>query len=203
MAGFRRSLLLVMFASCGQLAAPPPASLPWVSGFRASAVAEESAHLDPRASTLVDPSDDPMAVQADVRGGGSAELVVASAHGGVRIVDARGRVVAQSDETPFEGSADDLIALAIGDAHLGSPVILAALQHGGHRSNVVSLDVFRVNGGRLERVFEAPIETHDGAASAAGAVFFADGALVYRAPGAQDPTTWSFDPVLRRYVRAP
>jgi hypothetical protein len=156
----------------------PPSALPWVSGFRASAIAAESTRV--RAP--------------------DGSVVIASAHGGLVLADDRGRVIARTGALPFEGSADDVVALAVGDAQLGAPVVLVAVQRGGHRISTVSLEAFRITGARLERVFAAPIELHDGNATATGAIAFDDGGLVYRAPSGR-ATTWRYDPVSGRYER--
>src|SRR6185312_14326627 len=175
-----RSALLLAAIAAHESAAPPSPALPWVSGFHALAIAGESTRVT---APFVEPGDPAMAVRADVRGDGTRELVIASAHGGLVVADADGRVVARSGELPFEGSADDLVGLAVGDAHLGAPIVLVAVQRGGHRISTVALAAFRVTGDRLERVFAAPVELHDGDATATGGVVFGDGTLVYRAPG--------------------
>ena len=182
---------MIRFAllSVAALTHEPPSALPWVSGFRASAIAADSTRVS------LEPGDPAMAVRAP-----DGSVVVASAHGGLVLADDRGRVIARSGALPFEGSADDVVALAVGDAQLGAPVVLVAVQRGGHRISAVLLEAFRVNGARLERVFAAPIELHDGNATAAGTVAFDDGGLVYRAPSGR-ATTWRYDAVSGRYER--
>jgi hypothetical protein len=195
--------VVVVVGACTELAPPPPA-MPWITGFDVAAATDGSAPAEPRAARLVAPDAyGALGVRADVTGDGSAELVATSARGELVIGDTDGHVLARSPGPPPQGTADDVVGLAVGDGQLGgSPLVVVAVQRGGHRINEVSADVYRLTTGRgLERVFAAPVERRDGDAVERGAVIFAPHALIYRAPGARSPTTWVFDDALGRYVQ--
>ena len=82
------------------------------------------------------------------------------------------------------GSADDLEALATGDAKLGFPVIALAVTMGGHRVSTTSLVLYAASGERqLDQLFSAPIEARDGDERFIGSIVFVPGYLLYRAPG--------------------
>lgn len=208
----RRALLttLVLGAACDNFSAPPPTSMPWLHGFHAVAAADTpSAQASRRITSLLDADaeDDygSLELRADLGGDARPETVVASYRLGVAVVDPAGRLVARASGFDANGSADDLISLAAGDGQLGSPVIVLALQTGGHRESAIWVAIYRMSSGHaLDQLFYAPIETHEGSETRTGTLAFTRTGLLYRAPDASAPTTWTFDASRHRYVeRAP
>lgn len=178
--------------------------MPWIAGFEVAAATDNTQPgSDPRAARLAGGDGDygKLGLRADLEGTGAQNIIVASALGDLVIADAAGHVLARSPAPRSEGSADDLIALAVGDGELeGAPLVLVATQRGGHRINTVSIAVYRMRARSLQRLFEAPVEVHDGDVTTTGSLTFGPATLAYRAPGAGTLTTWVFDSNRRRYV---
>jgi hypothetical protein len=125
------------------------------------------------------------------------ETVIATYEDGVSVLDRDGHVIAKTQGFEVTGSADELIALAPGDVGIGQPVILVAMQQGGHRLSQIDLVLYDR---KLETLFEGPIEEHEGELTTTGSLRFMPGALLYRAPNAERPILWTFDPTSRRYA---
>lgn len=202
-------LLLAVCASCGNVSTPPPpppAAMPWLSGFSSTAVVDAATSAAARrmADLLAVAAQDDyggLELRADLAGGFGDETMLASYHLGLIVTDPAGHVVATAPGFETSGSADDLLALAIGDGQLGTPLILVAVQSGGHRENTVTLAIYRLGAGKtLERLFSAPIEEHEGTETRTGAVTFSPNGLAYRAPGARIPSAWKFDIRRNRYI---
>lgn len=201
--------LLAMLTACDGIASPPPPAMPWIHGMtRVAAGAIQTTEATRRMSLLaaVSPEDQGGAIElrADLTGDGAVETVLASYSGGVLMVDRGGRVAARAAGRDAEGSADDLLAIAVGDIQIGAPALLVATQSGGHRESTVTLAVYRPSNGALRAMFAAPIERHIGDATQAGAVLFVRDGLWYRAPDADAQTYWVLDRRRGAYVaRAP
>lgn len=198
-------ILAFVVCGCGNLSAPPPPALPWIHGF--TAVGAGAVESPAAAQHVAELSREPEAaygaleLRGDLVGDGGTRVVLASYRAGVIVLDTEGRVAASAPGFAPAGSADELVAIAFGDGQLGAPLVLAAVQSGGHRENAVSLAVYRFEDGALEQVFFAPVETHDGDNAAVGAVMFVPSGLAYRAPGADVATMWTYDAKRRRYVQ--
>ena len=162
--------------------------LPWLHGFASTATSD------------IETPDGELQVTADVAPADGVETVRASYQQGVVVVDGAGDVLARAPGFAPAGSADDLVALSVGDAEIGSPVIALAVNRGGHRVSVTSIVLYRVDHGRLEQLFEGEVEDHDGPETSAGEITFLPEGLVYRAPQARTQTLWTFDPERGRYV---
>jgi hypothetical protein len=120
---------------------------------------------------------------------------------GTVVLDPAGRMIASAPGFELSGSADDLLSVAVGDGQLRAPLILVAIQAGGHRENTISLAIYRVQRGKnLERVFLAPIEEHDGMESALGSLTFVPSGILYRAPRSAAASRWTFDVQRQRYI---
>ena len=98
--------------------------MPWVHGFSPVAVSDTSTSRS--AQRIADllhvamgDAYDGIELRADVAGDSSSETVLVSYRLGIVVVDAAGRMVASTPGFAFSGSADDLIAVAIGDGQLG------------------------------------------------------------------------------------
>lgn len=178
--------LAILLVACG---APAPApSLPWVTGLATTAASDVETSAD---------GDGYGALSIATSSG----TIVASYQQGVAVVDRRDHVIARAPGFEIEGSADDLVALAAGDAQLDKPVIVLAVVSGGHRESTTSLVVYQLGEhGRLDRLFDAPIEERDGDQTASGALTFVPHGLLYRSPNGP-LERWSFDASRRRYVR--
>ena len=61
--------------------------------------------------------------------------------------------------------------------------------------------LYRVSRGRLEQLFEGPVEETDGSDAVAGTITFVPGGLFYRAPRTPSATVWTFDAAHGRYVK--
>ncbi|HET9623409.1 MAG TPA: hypothetical protein VFP84_18680 [Kofleriaceae bacterium] len=187
---------------------PPPPAMPWLRSFAPDAVTDvatpaatqQIARLRSGAS---DDAYDGLALRADLDGDGRAETVLASYGFGVAVLDPDHRVIARAPGAPATGSADDLLAVAVGDAQLGAPVLVVASQRGGHRESTVWVTVYRLTGERaLAPVFAAPIESHDGDVTRTGSLVFRRAGLWYRGPDERAVHTWNLDPARGRYVEA-
>ena len=208
----KRALLtaLVFCVACDNFSAPPPASMPWLHGFSAVAAADApSAQASRRIANVLDTSaeDDygSLELRADLAGDARTETVLASYRSGVAVVDPAGRLIARAPGFDAGGSADDLISLMAGDGQLGPPMIVLAVQTGGHRESAIWVAIYRTTGSRvLQRLFYGPIETHEGDETRTGTLTFTRSGLLYRAPDASAPTSWTFDVHRGRYIeRAP
>ena len=172
--------------------------MPWLSGFSAVAASDAGS---PAASAQIarladdDGGDGALAV---AYGGGS---LVASYRAGVFVTAGTDRVLARAPGFVPNGSADDLVALAVGDAGIGERVVALAITAGGHRERTTSLVLYSVGRGRrLEPVFAAPVEDHAGSETWKGSIALFAGGLVYRAPRSDLRTVWMFDALRGRYV---
>lgn len=185
----------------------PLAALPWLSGFDATAVADRPSpevtdalaawhEIDP---ACVDAVYGGLELDADLAPAPGTETVLASFSQGVAVLDRDGRLVARAPGFACAGSADELVAVAAGDAWIGHPVIALAATTGGHAESLTWLSLYRVAGGELVPVFTGVVEEHDGRRTRTGAVLVAPGGLIYQAP-AGDTSVWSYDPARGRYV---
>jgi hypothetical protein len=162
---------------------------PWLPGFvpaqlsteRSSDAAQRLAIVDQRADHCA--TWDAHELQADVSPAAGEETVLASIATGVVVVDAHGRRIASSPLGECGGSGDDIVALAVGDAWIGAPVIAVVSSTGGHRESEMTLTMLRVDGDRLVTVFSGVLEQRDGDDVETGAAVLAPGVVLYRPPG--------------------
>jgi len=139
-----------------------------------------------------------LAIMADVAAGRGAEEVLASFTQGVLVLDASGKLLASATAPKCQGSADEIEAIAAGDAHIDGPVIALAVTTGGHRESSTWLVLYRVIGGVVEPVFSGAVEEHIGEQMRVGAVTLLPGALLYRAPSGAE-TLWTYSAEQGRY----
>lgn len=203
----RVAWLAVACGACGNFA-PPPAEMPWLHGFRATAITDEPTEAAARHAAERGATDEAaygaLELHADLTGDNEPETVIVSYQLGVVVLDAHDHVIARRGSFASEGSADSIVALAIGDAGLPGPVLVVASQAGGHRESTVTLSLLRVaDRGALTTVFEQPIETHEGDETHAGAVVLAPGLLTYRAPDTSANVRFVFDPQRNHYLPQP
>lgn len=193
-----RKLLVVALVACGGTSTPNSA-VPWLRGFSAEAMATSDD------ATSAVSSDEPdyggLRVTADVAPAGGTETVTASYRQGIGVADHTGKLLARAPGFDPAGSADDLVALSVGDAAIGIPVIVVAVTRGGHRESVTSIVLYRVGSSRLEQLFGAPVEETDGIDTFTGSITFVPGGLLYRAPRTTSATVWIFDAARGRYVQ--
>jgi hypothetical protein len=138
-------------------------------------------------------------VASDVAPADGVETVLASHRDGVMVLDENGTVIARASGHPAEGSADEIVALAVGEGPEGALIVVASTS-GGHRTSETSLTFYRVGDNRLEPVFSGIVEAHDAGQTLTGALAFARDALIYRAPGGV-ATLWTYDRALHRYMQ--
>jgi len=199
-----RWVILSLLAACeapspSPSPSPPSPSLPWIRGLSAANVRDTpTSQAAQRIANLLDTStqDDygALELQSDLTGDSRAETILASYRLGIVVSDAQGHVLTRAPGFDAEGSADELLAIASGDAQIGAPVVVAAVQTGGHRETTISLAVYSmVGGGALRLAFFAPIEIRDGDRTAAGSLTFVGAGLLYRAPDARFTAPWTYD----------
>lgn len=185
-------------------------ALPWLHNFAATA---ESAVATPgvvkRMARWRAPDESCSAaaygglmITADVTGGRGREQVLASFTQGVLVLDAGGALVASANAPECQGTADNLEAIAAGDAHIDGPVIALAVTTGGHRASSTWLVLYRVIGGVVEPVFSGAVEERISDQTRTGAVTLLPGALVYRTP-AGTQTMWTYSAEQGRYTELP
>lgn len=136
---------------------------------------------------------------ADVAPRPGPETILASYAGGVVVLDGEGQLVASVGGYRCTGSADELEALAAGVA-FGDPTIILVAKAGGHRELSTFVGLFRIGfGKRLDPVFTATVETHQGWTARRGGIYMLPGALVYRLPDGRRGF-YVFDPIAREYL---
>lgn len=195
--------MLVLAASCDNISLSPVSAMPWVRGFQATAASDVPTLAAAQRISALRNTDEYGAIElrADVAGDAKLETVLVSYPAGTMVLDRAGRMIASAPGFEFSGSADDLISVAVGDGQLRAPLILVAIQAGGHRENTIFLAIYRVNRSRnLEQVFLAPIEEHDGMETAVGSLTFVPAGIVYRAPRLPTASRWTFDVHRQRYI---
>lgn len=161
-------------------------ALPWLQGFFLAATVSSNANR----------------VEADLADAPGNETVEASFTEGIVVRDAEGHVLARAPGfSPSGGSADDIDALAVGDAQIGSPVVVLAATKGGHNENLTWLTLYRIaNSGELQPIFTGEVERHAGRTTKTGTVTVIPGGLIYQPP-VGDGSIWLYDESLGRYVQ--
>jgi hypothetical protein len=141
-------------------------------------------------------------VEADLSDAPGNESVEASYTEGIVVRDAEGHVLAHAPGFAASGgSADDIDALAVGDAQIGTPVVALAATKGGHNESMTWLTLYRVaNSGELQPIFIGEVEHHAGRTTRTGTVTLVPGGLVYQPPQGE-PSIWLYDESLGRYVQ--
>ena len=140
-----------------------------------------------------------MQLLADVAPPPGRETILASYAGGVVVLDREGQMVASSPGYPCTGSADEIEAIAAGDA-FGNQTIVLVAKAGGHREFSTFVGLFRMGfGKRLDPVFTAVVEEHEGSLVHRGAIYMVPGALAYRLPDGRYGF-FVFDPIARAYL---
>lgn len=206
LSGIMRSawlMMLVLAASCDNISLPSVSAMPWVRGFQATAASDVPTLAAARRISALRTTDEHGAIElrADVAGDSRLETVLVSYPAGTVVLDPAGRMLASAPGFEYSGSADDLISVAVGDGQLRAPLILVAIQTGGHRESTILLAVYRVHPGKnLEQVFLAPIEEHDGMETAVGSLTFVPSGIIYRAPRSPTASLWTFDMQRQRYI---
>ena len=184
----------------------PPTSLPWLRNFAATAESSVATPMVVERMTQWRAPDTScsaaeyggLSIRANVAGGRGSEEILASFTQGVLVLDAAGRLVASATAPECQGSADELVAIAAGDAHIDGPVIALALTTGGHHAATTWLVLYRVIGGVVAPVFSGAVEEQLGEQVRSGEVTLLPGALVYRAPSGTR-TLWSYSAEHGRY----
>jgi hypothetical protein len=203
-------LLAVLFVIAwlsADAGAAPASALPWLHNFSPAAEASEptpsviarmaqwrGADLSCSATAYGG-----LSIVAEVAPAPGVETVLASFTQGVLVLDARATLLASATPLVCQGSADELEALAAGDAQIGEPVIALAVTAGGHRASATWLMLYRVADGVVAPIFAGIVEDHTADRTRVGEVTLLPGALVYRAPTGVR-TLWTYDGDQHRYV---
>ncbi len=177
------------------------ASIPWLHGLSGAVVTDTPSPTEPMDEADAECSAGARAVLRLETNFGSTsgnEIIEASVTGGV-VVRGRGeQLVAAAPGTVCEGSADEVVALAVGTS-FGQPLIAVAATHGGHREQITDLTLFSIGfAGRLDPVFTGEVEHRSEQRVVRGDVWLIPNGLLYQRPGGST-TVWVFDPVGRAY----
>ncbi|HEY5944773.1 MAG TPA: hypothetical protein VIV40_04750 [Kofleriaceae bacterium] len=186
------------------------AALPWLQGFFAPQAVTENGSRDVMAELAEwrAPVEDCVAstygglsLRADVSPAAEGdEQILASYTQGVFVLDRNRHLLAQAQPFECQGSADDLVALAAGDASIGTPVVALAATTGGRAESVTWLTLYRVsNGGELQPIFVGEVERHAGDTARTGIITLIPGGLVFRDTRGS-VGLWLYDQELGRYV---
>lgn len=161
-------------------------ALPWLQGFFLATAVSGNANR----------------VEADLADAPGLEVVEASYGAGIVVRDAEGHVLAHAPGfEPSGGSADDIDALAVGDAQIGTPVLALAATKGGHNESMTWLTLYRVaNSGELQPIFTGVVEHHAGRTTKTGTITVLPGGLIYEPPQGEG-SIWLYDESLGRYVQ--
>ncbi len=201
-------LALVLLATC-QVGQETP-SIPWLHGLANPVSSNRSSDevarridtwsrfsdVDPECSTGNYPG---IEIEADVAAQPGLETVMVSLAHGIVITDAEGELIAETPGYHCEGTADELEAIAGGDA-FGARTLAIAATAGGHEESRTWLTLFRVDGRRLDPVFTGTVEERRGTKVDRGGVFLLPNALIYRAPRGT-PAIWFYNSDARAYVQ--
>ena len=166
----------------------PASSFRWLPGLVVSAATDERS--DDAATQLGAINESPdlcstfdaQELVADVAPMPGRETVLASVATGVVVLDAVGRRLAMAPLAECGGSADGIVALAVGNAGIGPPMIAVVFSSGGHRESETDLVLYRVEDGALRVLFTGTLETRDGDDLETGSAFLLPGMVVYRPP---------------------
>lgn len=118
----------------------------------------------------------------------------------VTVRDASGALIASAPAYEPQGSRDEVLGIRISEGYVGAPLIGVTTIVGGHRESTTWLALYSVQGRQLERLFAGPIEQMEDQSVASGTVLVFPGALLYRAPRAEQPMLYSYDASTHRYV---
>src|SRR5262245_58389941 len=197
---------IFVVAGCSSIAGMASSPMPWLHGFTTTGISDVLAPgVGDRMQRHVRCDDcvsaDGIEVTANVAPGDGDETILASFAQGVVVLDRAGRMIASGPGYDPSGSADELLAIATGDATIGSPVIAIAARRGGRRENAVWLELYRVGrNAKLDRLFANVVEEHEDRFDRPGSVTVVPGGLIYRAPRSKTADLWMFDPRAGRYL---
>lgn len=176
-------------------------ALPWLQGFEPIAVADHASLDAQRELTEWQDFDEGciasayggLRLVADVAPAQGDETLLASFTQGVVVLDQDRHAIARAPGYACRGSADELVAVAAGDAGIGTPLIAIAATSGGHNENLTWLALYRVGDrGELVEMFRGVVERHTKHMTRTGTVVFFEGGLLYRPPSGA-PSLWLYD----------
>lgn len=201
-------IALVGLTAC-QAAQPTP-SIPWLHGLAnpvASDVLSDEvarridtwsnfADVDAECSTGAHPG---IAIEADLAPQPGSETILVSLAHGLVVLDREGQLITEAPGYHCDGTADELEAIAAGDA-FGAPTLAIAATSGGHAESTTWLSLFRVDGRRLDPVFTGTVVERHGTEISEGAVYLLPDALLYRHPRGK-PSLWIYNRDARAYLQ--
>jgi hypothetical protein len=118
----------------------------------------------------------------------------------VTVRDARGALIASIPAYEPQGSRDEVLGIRISEGYVGAPLIAVTTTIGGHRESTTYVALYSVHDKQVERMFGGAIEVAEDESVAAGTLLVFPGALLYRAPRAEQPTLYGYDASTHRYV---
>jgi hypothetical protein len=184
------------------------AAMPWLQGFEPAAVADhptrgvvdELAEWQPIDDQCVAGKYGGLELTSELAPAAGDERVLGSFAQGVVVLGADGHLIARSQAFTCQGSADELVSLAAGDAWIGSPVLALAATSGGKNENTTWLTLYRVAGkGELAPIWSGEVEHHQGHVTTSAVVLVYPGGLLYQSPSGVTQI-WRFDPDQHRYI---
>lgn len=197
---------ILVALGCSSLAGVSNSPMPWLHGFATSGISDVPARgVSDRVQRYARCDDcvemDGIEVTANVVPGAPDATILATFSQGVVVVDGEGRLIATGPGYEPSGSADELLAVATGDAAIGTPVIAIAARRGGHRASEVWLELYRVDStAKLARLFAGKVEEKEDNFDRIGSVTIVPGGLIHRTPRSQTADLWQFDPHAGRYL---
>ena len=181
-------------------------SMPWIDGFATTATSDASSVGVTNRMAQWQPCKAPCGyegteLQTSLPTRGPPDTVLVSYAQGVIVLDHAGTLVGRAPGFAPTGSADEVLAIAAGDAQLGTPVLAISTCVGGRMESDVWLRLYRLSPShRLDLLFAGIVERRRGEAVSTGAVTFVPQGLLYKSPGATTGDLWMFDNTVGRYV---
>ena len=174
-------------------------AMPWLQGFAPSATTDEPSKAAVAELTEWQPPEEKCSASAY---GGFAltvddQRVLASYTQGIVVLDKDRNAIAHAPPFTCQGSADEIVALAMGDAWIGTPVLAFAATTGGKNENITWLTLYRASD--LAPVFTGVVERHEGRRTRTGIVLVYPGGLLYQPPTG-GPQLWRYDPDQHRFI---
>jgi hypothetical protein len=200
---------IAVLAGCQASASPQDPLVPWLHGMSGLSASEHaSASATRRLDALLPVVDNDacgagayqaIELVADIAPAPGSETILGSYAHGIAVLDRSGQLLASTNGYRCDASVDEIEAIAAGRA-FGEPTLVVVAKTGGRRAYTRFVGLFRLGfAKRLDPVFTATVEEHDGDEVRTGAIVMLQDALVYRLPDGRY-AYYVFDPVGRVYL---
>lgn len=174
-------------------------AMPWLQGFAETATTDH-----PTKGAVAELTEwQPPEARCTAAAYGAFELtvgdqrVLASYTQGIVVLDKQHDAVAHAPPFTCQGSADDIVALEVGDAWIGAPVLAFAATTGGKNESITWVTLYRL--GDLVPVFTGVVERHEGRRTRTGVVLVYPGGLIYQPPTGPSQV-WRYDDDQHRFI---